>query len=667
MTRWSNLSVRTKLSVVTMAACGAALALVSTGVVVNELLSARGQMTARLQSVADVVAASSTAAVQFADPAAAEEALTALRGDGAIQAARIELPGGKTLAFYGGAFQGGGREVSPGVREGVNVMIIARPIILNGTPIGTLHVQGSLKDVRERLRRYAIILAAVVAVAGLVAYVFAMRLQRSISGPILRLSYVASSVTAEQDYSLRAVKEHEDEIGQLVDRFNQMLRTVEQRDAELSQARSRLEERVVERTRSLELEIEQHRRTESQLLVAKAAAEQASVAKSAFVANMSHELRTPLNAIIGYSELLKEDAEDQGNTDSVADLDKILAAGRHLLSLINAVLDLSKIEAGRMDLDLSSFEIEEIATSVLETSEQLAVARGNRLTLEVPGPVGRVRLDRTKVQQVLLNLVGNAIKFTEQGQVTVRIEPMPDDTVLLAVSDTGIGMSPEQTERLFQEFSQADVSTTRRYGGTGLGLAISRRLCTLMSGSIEVDSTPGKGTTFSVRLPRELSGSQAVPADRKAWSDTPAGPGVEPAGYTVLIVDDDPNARDLVRRLLERLGCRVLSAVSADDGWRQIEETRPDAVVLDIILPGRSGWTLLEAMRAHPTYAAIPVIVTSMLDTDSRGEELGVVAQLTKPLSPEQMTEVLTAALSGRAIPRDGRLDAVDLLERRTA
>ena len=666
MARWSNLSVRTKLSVMTMAACGAALALVSTGVVVNELVSARGQVTAKLQSVADVVSASSTAAVQFADPSAAQEALTALRGDASIQAARIELPDRTLLAEYGSGYESGGRDVAPGVREVRNAMIVSRPIELNGVTIGTLHVQGSLKDVSDRLRRYAAILFAVVALAELVAYAFALRLQQSISGPILRLSYVASSVSVDQDYTVRAVKEHEDEIGQLVDRFNQMLRTIEQRDAELMQARDRLEERVAERTQSLELEIDQHRRTEEQLLLAKASAEQASVAKSAFVANMSHELRTPLNAIIGYSELLKEDAEDQGNTTSADDLNKVLTAGRHLLSLINDVLDLSKIEAGRMELELSTFDLEEVVQSVVQTSAQMAEARGNTIAIDLPAPVGSVRLDRTKVQQVLLNLVGNAIKFTERGHVTVRVTADADDMITLAVTDTGIGMTLEQRGRLFEEFSQADVSTTRRYGGTGLGLAISRKLCHMMAGSIEVESEPGQGTTFSVRLPREVHGnSPASFPRRRSVDEVAAAPSVEPNGYTVLVVDDDPNARDLATRILSRLGCRVVVAISADDGWRKLEAEQPDAVVLDIILPGRSGWTLLESMRAHPTYSNMPVIVTSMLDIDSRGQELGVVAHLTKPLSPERMTEVLSAALAGSA-HRAAELP-VTQTERRTA
>ncbi|MGC4084399.1 MAG: ATP-binding protein [Vicinamibacterales bacterium] len=262
------------------------------------------------------------------------------------------------------------------------------------------------------------------------------------------------------------------------------------------------------------------------------------------------------------------------------------------------MLDLSKIEAGRMDLELTHFDLDDAVGSVVATSQHQADARGNTLTLEIHEPIGEVHLDCTKVQQILLNLVSNAIKFTEQGHVTLRVTSLPDDTVSIAVTDTGIGMTQEQIGRLFQEFTQADVSTTRRYGGTGLGLAISRRLCSMMAGSIAVESEPGLGTTFTVRLPREVRGNQPLSIERaRSQRDAQPGVRVEPSGYTVLVVDDDSNARELAQRILTRLGCHVVMAISADDAWRKLESQKMDAVVLDIILPGRSGWALLETMH----------------------------------------------------------------------
>jgi signal transduction histidine kinase/ActR/RegA family two-component response regulator len=633
-----------------MAACGAALALVTGGVVLNELFSVRAQLTARLESVADVIAATSRAAVQFNDPSAAAEALTALKGDTSIEGARIELPNKTVLATFGSALVARTRAVSPGVEQSDRSLIISRPIVLNDEIIGILRVQGSLRIVDERLRRYAAILAPVVALAGLVAYIFAWFLQRSISGPILRLSTVASSVTEQLDYSVRAVKENQDEIGQLVDRFNHMLATIEQRDVELSQSREQLEKRVQDRTRTLELEIEEHRRTEDQLTLAKAAAEQASVAKSAFVANMSHELRTPLNAIIGYSEMLKEDAVASGTDDMAGDLDKVLSAGRHLLSLINDVLDLSKIEAGRMELEVSRFEIGELLSAVISTSEGLAAARGNTIALTMTAPVSDVQLDRTKLQQVLLNLVGNACKFTDKGRIDVIVGPGPGDSVAIDVRDSGIGMTVEQQGRLFQEFTQADASMTRRYGGTGLGLAISMRLCQMMGGTISVTSAQGQGATFSVRLPRELRPAEGQNesrarslAVRHATEQRPAPP---VTSATVLVVDDDADARELAGRILRKAGMRVVTAITADEGWSHLLTAAPDVVLLDVILPGRTGWTLLEDMRAHLTLCEVPVIVSSMLDVELRSLELGAAAHLTKPLDAERLVNTVRAALA---------------------
>ncbi len=294
-------------------------------------------------------------------------------------------------------------------------------------------------------------------------------------------------------------------------RNSQLLAELASAQRGLLAAQSELEERVASRTEALTREIAQRARTEIELTRAMAAAEQASLAKSAFLANMSHELRTPLNAIIGYSELLQEDAEAACRPDSVGDLGRILNAGRHLLALINSVLDLSKIEAGHMQLDVEIFDLAELVRGVVATSQPLATARGNALHVDDVDGAGTMASDRTKVHQVLLNLVGNATKFTERGDVRIHVSRAVPGWVEIRVADTGIGMNESQMGRLFREFSQADASTTRRYGGTGLGLAISQRLCRLMGGVITATAAPGRGSTFTVRLPadcRDLSGRE---------------------------------------------------------------------------------------------------------------------------------------------------------------
>jgi signal transduction histidine kinase len=269
---------------------------------------------------------------------------------------------------------------------------------------------------------------------------------------------------------------------------------------EMTEALVHWHEEASARTRSLE-------DAQEDLRKARDAAQSASGRKSAFVTNMSHELRTPLNAIIGYSEMLRDEAADRKLEDFVSDLDRVLGASRHLLALINGVLDLSKIEAGRMELDVSEFSFEEIVRNVVHTLKTLVTARGNALVVEFPQPVGLVYQDRTKVQQVLLNLISNGCKFTENGKIIVRTSLETQNGVtdlVLQVADTGIGMSPEQVSRLFREFVQAEASTARKYGGTGLGLVISQRLCGLMGGGITVESTQGVGTTFTVRIPARL-------------------------------------------------------------------------------------------------------------------------------------------------------------------
>jgi len=361
--------------------------------------------------------------------------------------------------------------------------------------------------------------------------------------------------------------------------------------------------------------------------------EEASQHKSAFLANMSHELRTPLNAIIGYSEMLQEDAVDEGAEGLVPDLKRVNAAGKHLLELINSILDLSKIEAGKMELQLDDFSVAGMVEEIRAVVQPLAEKNGNQLEVECDAAAGTMHADLTKVRQVLFNLLSNACKFTENGTVSLAVqrETAPDSAWLVfLVSDTGIGMTPDQLGRLFQEFTQADASTTRRYGGTGLGLALSRRLCRLMGGDVSVTSEAGRGSTFVVRLP----------ADVTHIVERPESTGPSATG-TVLVIDDEASVRDVVRRFLGREGYRVVTAPNGEEGLRVAREQRPDAITLDVMMPGMDGWAVLCALMADADLCDIPVIMLTIVDDKQTGYALGASDYLTKPIDRARLLSVL--------------------------
>ncbi len=386
--------------------------------------------------------------------------------------------------------------------------------------------------------------------------------------------------------------------------------------------------------------------------------EVASRHKSQFLASMSHELRTPLNAIIGVTEMLREDARDLEREDEFEPLDRVLGAGRHLLALINDILDLSKIEAGRMELHLEAFPVVPLIEDVAKTIEPMASRNGNRIKLDCAPGLGTMHADQTRLRQALLNLASNANKFTENGTVTIaaRGERADDgrDWMAIAVSDTGIGMSAEQMGRLFQEFSQADASTTRKYGGTGLGLAISRHFCRMMGGDITVASRPGEGSTFTIRLPRVVEPGKAE-GQAPAQAGSAAGPEVEAGSEPVravaedgdepliLVVDDDATVRDLVERHLQRSGFAVVTARGGQEGLRLVRELRPAAVTLDIMMPDLDGWTVLAAIKGDPALASIPVVLMSIVEEKNRGYALGAADYLIKPVDRGKLVETLTA------------------------
>jgi signal transduction histidine kinase/CheY-like chemotaxis protein len=370
--------------------------------------------------------------------------------------------------------------------------------------------------------------------------------------------------------------------------------------------------------------------------------EVASQLKSQFLANMSHELRTPLNAIIGVTEMLHEDAVDLKREDELEPLERVLRAARHLLALINDILDLSKIEAGKMDIHVESFAVAPLIDDVVQTVATMAAKNGNEVIVDCSVDIGTMRADQTRIRQALLNLVSNANKFTERGTVTVRARRafhVGQETVTIAVTDTGIGLSPDQLGKLFQDFVQADATTTRKYGGTGLGLAISRRFCQMMGGDITVASEPGKGSTFTIRLPAEIDGTQPATPERPALRERSRMDGR--SSSTILVVDDDQSVLDVTERFLTREGFSVVTASGGREGLRLARELQPGAITLDVMMPDIDGWTVLAAIKGDPELHDIPVILMTIVDEQNRGYSLGATDYMVKPVDRDRLAAVL--------------------------
>jgi len=638
-----TLPFRWKLSLIIISVCAVSLLAALGSYYAFEVYRFRNEIVARLDATQRLLMESLVSSLEK-DPAATDLSLGTLKSDNLIVAAAVYSANNKLLSKY---VKEGANEFIPLPRVvnffniSTNEVTLFRPILnKEAKKLGTLYMKAGVEHLAtERFGEPIRLMVIIFLASCLLAMVVAQSLQRTVTNPITELAGAAHSVAKRQDFSVRVKERGNDEIGTLTRSFNLMLQTIQQRNAELvvahknaedardslRQVNEGLEQKVAERTAELERAV--------------VAANEANQAKSSFLAKMSHELRTPMNAIIGYSEMLREDAADKGEADTAEDLQKILSAAHHLLGLINDVLDLSKIEAGKMQLYLETFDLQTLVHEVSSTIAPLVEKRKNELIVNCTPAIGSMYGDATKIRQALLNLLSNASKFTENGRIELKIEREIGDQqvwVLMHVIDTGIGMTEEQLGRLFKAFTQADASTSSKFGGTGLGLAITKQFAQMMGGDITVKSTPGAGSTFTMRVPARVKPARSP----YAITDKESQPGPAPKGR-VLVIDDDEAVHVVLTNMLTREGYSTRNAHDGKEGLRIAREYRPDIVILDILMPGMDGWSVLSQLKAMPGFADIPIILLTMLENKEMGFALGAADYLTKPIDAQKLLPVL--------------------------
>ena len=664
-----DLSIRRKLTLGIAATSFVPLLIAGLLVVGYGFVSSRSEAVRDMKGLCETMAVGARVQLEFQDPKRATETLQTLVSRPQIMAAALFTPDGQRFATYLrpglAGFQFPDRLV-PGITFAPDGLQNVHPIGATGDMAGYLFVQLDMESVYAQLSRYARIVGSVMVGLFAVTWWLSRQFERAISRPLLALAETAQKVQTNRDYSVRATKEGEDEIGQLTDAFNQMLGGIAEVERALRGVNASLQSEVTHREQVEEALRQLNETLEQRVADRMVAAEAASRAKSEFLANMSHELRTPLNSVIGFGNILLKNKVGNLRPEDLVFLDRILANGKHLLGLINEILDLTKIEARKVDLDLAPVALDQLVTEVLASQEAAVRDRPVKLVADVPAKLAPIKTDPGRLKQVLLNLVGNALKFTEAGSVTVRLvaHPATRCPVRLEVVDTGIGIPPERQAAVFEAFQQADSSTSRKYGGTGLGLTISRALCELLHCRLELRSEPGVGSTFAIVFPSEEAVVAVVreqPKPKpKLSSDTtflprlqvvrPATPNRVTGQRLVLVIDDEADSRTLIANLLEESGCQVVTADAGNRALTAARKLRPDLILLDLMMPGMNGWQVLQALKADAELRAIPVVIASIVARENQGTIIGAVDLLQKPFSREELQHVLGTRLRRKVL-----------------
>jgi signal transduction histidine kinase/ActR/RegA family two-component response regulator len=655
-------SIRKKLVVVVMATTFAAL-LVSVGLIIAyDLRNYQRSLINDLSTQAELVGHMTSVALAFDDPRLAGENLALLRTRPMVGAAAIYDDKGRLFASYaapGAPVAFPPQPEASGARsEGQHVMLF-RPIVENGETVGTVWLRAESRMLARTLDYLAIALAVMLLAMG-TAYLLMRRMGGVITAPIVAVTEIARDVVATRDYSRRAPRIGNDEAAELADSFNAMLTEIEQRTRELedsngeivreAQQRSRAQQEIMRLNEQLE-----HRVDERTLQLALANAELANAidearnanqAKSAFLSSMSHELRTPLNAVLGFAQILTSESLPTTDAQKKEFASHILKSGRHLLTLINEILDLAKVESGTITLSMEPVALGEILAECQAMIEPLAAARGIRVLF--PQQVGAVLLaDRTRLKQVLLNLLSNAIKYNrDAGAVVLDCRQATPERLRISVQDTGMGLRPDQLESLFQPFNRLGQEAGAQEG-TGIGLVVTRRLVELMNGTIEVTSSPGVGSVFKI----ELDTAAPLAAQASAFAAAPA-PTASGAGapHLLLYVEDNPANLKLVEEIVRfRPDLRLLAAGDGPLGLSLARAHHPDIILMDLNLPGMSGLEVLAQLQREPATGEIPVIAltaNAMARDIERGIAAGFCRYLTKPIDIDKFNEAIDVTLA---------------------